>query len=254
MVYHTLRVIPLCTLLHTASLTEWNSDHQLQESRHYISDARVKSIQDILLLQDNYSSHVPHNPQSNEPKQGLRAHLDHSNPPYSQQYPQHDSSRYRPHNTQGYEIYEQPDLPESNSKQNAFQQPSVGYLWIPGSTPSQEFAYLQHKKHSVHHIQHRKPSELLGNTAGMSESGGVSNYPYTNMRPDKLTYQATPPQSQGTATLLSHSLPKFHAPQYLLPMIPAEVLAHLQIGQRSVNPAAALLLAASLNQLPIITA
>lgn len=239
-------VLPFCALLQTAILAQWNCDLQVQESRNFLSDARVRSIQDILLLHDNYSPNTPHNPQSN----GYRPDED-INPPYTHQYPRSEGIRYRPHQTQGYEIYEEPDLPGSNTQQSTSLQTSNGYSWIPDPTSSKGNVNLQKMK------------------TGLSEPG-LSYYPYIFVRSQgdgkiqkikpsvpsvKLAHQGTPTQFQGNVGVLTNShVSRGHYLQAMT-VIPAQVLErpHIPHGaQPSVNPLAALLLTSSLSQLPLV--
>ncbi|XP_021932760.1 uncharacterized protein LOC110836176 [Zootermopsis nevadensis] len=229
MVSHAVFVLPVCALLQTASPTHCNRDLQVQESRNFISDARVKSIKDILLLRDNYSANAPQNSLSNVLHHGYRPHQEDINRPFMHQQPRSESSRYRPRQqTQSYEIYEKPDLPDSNPQQNIFLQPS--YAWIPDSTSSKINMNLQEIRPSI------------------SESN-LSYYPYIIMRSQedgkkqkikssvpgvKLAHQGAPTHLQGNAGVS----PSSHVSrgQYLqaLTLLPGQILEHPQIPHSSV--------------------
>jgi hypothetical protein len=248
MVTHVLFMLLFCALLRTASLNQWKCDLQVQESRNFLSEAKVKSIQDILLLRDSYSPNTPHNPQSSLPHHDYRPHQD-INPSYIGllHYPGSVSSRYRPHQTQGYEIHEEPDLPGTSVLS------SDAYMWIPDSASAKGNLNLQKMK------------------PGLSASD-LSYYPYTavtlhgdgkkhKIQPSvpsvKLTYQGTPTQFQGNMDILPNS--RVSSGQHLQAptVVPAQVIErpHTPHGtQPRVNRLAALLLASSLSQLPVISA
>jgi len=242
-----------CALLHTASLTGWNPDLQVQRSRGYVSDAKVKSIQDILLLPDSPSSNSPHIPQNNMPSHGYRSHQKHSNHFSGPQHTVGDSSWYRPHQKKGYEIYEEPEETDSNLQQRTSQQHSRGNLELPSSASSTRKANLQ-----LHRAYGRKPTELLQDAAGVSELGGVSSYHrqgHLNNVEIKsptpgvtLMYQTSPTQFPGNAGVLPN--PHIMYGQYpeILPG-----LTSLRIAQ-GVNPLAAVLLASSLGIPPPVFA
>jgi hypothetical protein len=254
MLSHILCVLLFYTLLHTASLTGWNPDLRGHRSRSYLSEAKVKSIQDILLLQDSYSPTTPHIPQSNVPSHGYRSHQKH-NPLNGPQYTVSDSSGYRPYQKNGYEIYEEPDDPGSNVEQTASQQPNSGHLGLPSSTLSTRKANLQ-----VHQIYRGKPTELLEDAVGVPEPGGVSSYQrpqaHLNNKDIKppaprvtLMYQTAPTQFQGNVGIL----PNFHGSYGQYPET-LSGLTGLRLAQ-GVNPLTALLLASSLGiPVPIIAA
>jgi hypothetical protein len=260
-----LRIASLCTLLHTVSPSGWNSDLQVQESRNYLSDARVKSIQNNLLLHDTYAPSTRHNPQSNMPSHDYRPRQDESTPTYRPQNPRTDSSKYRPHQTQGYETYEEPDEPSTNLQQSSFQVHSSGSTRLSDSTVSKGNMNYQKNKSTVHQIYHRKPIGLLENTHDVSVIEGSSNYPYIIVRPQgdmrnhrikpsapggTLVYQTAPTESQGNSGVLPNS--HVSLGQYV-ETVP--VLTRVQTPQGTqirVNPFAALLLASSLNSMPII--
>jgi hypothetical protein len=143
MVSHIVCMLLFCTLLHTASLTGWNPDLQVQRSRGYVSEAKVKSIQDILLLPDSHSSNSPHIPQNNMPSHGYRSHQKHNNHLSGPQHTVGDSSWYRPHQKKGYETYEEPEERGSDVQQSAHQQPNSGNLGLPSSALSKRKANLQ---------------------------------------------------------------------------------------------------------------
>lgn len=220
MVSLVLCVASLCTLLQTVSPSGWNPDLQVQESRNYLSDARVKNIQDILLLHDSYEQNAPHNPQINLASHEHRPRQDKRTPAYRPENPRSDSSKYRPHQTQGYEIYEETDLPSANVQQNSFREHSSGNTRLSDPAVSEGSLNYQQKKSAVHQIHHRKPTGLSGNTDGLSVTEGSSNYAYMIVRPQgdvrdlktklsvpgvTLAYQTTPTEFRGNPGFLPNS-------------------------------------------------
>jgi hypothetical protein len=213
-----LCVASLCTLLHTVSPSGWNSDLQVQESRNYLSDARVKNIQDILLLHDSYEQNTPHNPQKNLASLEHRPHQDKRTTAYRPEYPRSDLSKYRPHQMQGYEIYEDTELPSTNVQQSSFREHSNGNTRLLDPAVSEGSENYQKKKSTVHQILHRKPTGLLEGVLSLTE--GSSHYPYLNVRPQgdvrnhrtrlsvpgvKLAYQTTPTEFRGNSGVLPNS-------------------------------------------------
>ncbi|XP_023719223.1 uncharacterized protein LOC111870862 [Cryptotermes secundus] len=259
MVSLLLCVASLCTLLQTVSPSGWNSDLQVQESRNYLSDARVKNIQDLLLLHDNYEQNQPHNPQRNLENLENRPQQHKRTPAYRPEYPTSDLSKYRQHQTQGYEIYEETDLPSTIVQQNSFREHSSGKTQLLDPAVSEGSVNYQKMKSTVHQSLHRKP------TGGLSVTEGLSSYPYMIVRPQgdvgnhkrrlavpgvMLAYQTTPTTFQGSSGVLppnSHaSLGQYvHKMQFL-------TCTDARGHQIRVNPSTALLLASSLNQIPII--
>jgi len=211
-----------------------------------VSEAKVKSIQDILLLPDSPSSNSPHIPQSNMPSHGYRSHQTHSNHFSGPQHTVGDSSWYRPHQKKGYETYEEPEERGSNVQQNSYQQPNNGNLELPSSALSTRKANLQ-----LRPIYGRKPTELLQDEVGLSELGGASSYqrPQGQLKNVEiksqtpgvtLMYQASPTQFPGNVGVFPN--PHIMYGQYpeILPG-----LTGLRIAQ-GVNPLTAVLLASSL--------
>jgi hypothetical protein len=218
-----------------------------------VSEAKVKSIQDILLLPDIPSSNSPHIPQSNIPSHGYRSHQKHSSHLIGPQHAVGVSSWYRPHQKKGYEIYEEPEETDSNLQQSASQQPNSGNLELPSSALSTRKANRQ-----LHHTYGRKPTELLQDAVGVSDLGGVSSYHrhgHLNNVEIKsptpgvtLMYQTSPTQFPGYAGVLPN--PHIMYGQYpeILPG-----LTGLRIAQ-GVNPLTAMLLASSLGIPPPVFA
>jgi hypothetical protein len=224
-----------CVLLRTTSLTRCNRDLQVQESRSFLSDAKVKSIQDVLLLNDSYTPSKPLSPQSNRRHHGYRPHQD-------THQSRSELSRYRQQQKHGYEIYEEPDVPGSNTQRSTSLQPSNGYLWTPAFASSKGNVKLQKMN------------------PGLSEPG-LLYYPYIIVRSQEdgtkqlvkptvsgvqLPYQGTSTQFRGNAGDLLNchvSRGQYHQ---ALSVIPAEVLGSLNGAQPNVSPLAALLLASSL--------
>jgi hypothetical protein len=196
-----------------------------------MSEAKVKSIQDILLLQDSYPP--------NTPSHGYSSHQKHGNPLAGPQHLVSDSSWYSPNQEKGYEIYEESDEPGSNVEKSAFQRPNSGYLGRPSSILSKRKGNLQ-----VHEIYVTKTTEPLENAFGVSESGGVSSYQrqqgHLNNKEvqspaSRVTqiYQTFPTQFQGV-------LPKPRAWYGHYPGTLPGLTAH------GVNPLTAVILASSL--------
>ncbi|GFG29947.1 hypothetical protein Cfor_05463 [Coptotermes formosanus] len=255
MLSHIICVVLFCTLLHTASLTGWNPDLQVQRSRSYLSEAKVKSIQDILLLQDSYSHNMPHIPQTIVPSHGYSSHQKHSNPLNGPQYTVSDSSWYKPYQKKGYEVYEEPDEPGSNVERSSSQQPNSGHLGLPRSPLSTKKANPQ-----IYQADRRKPTVLLENAVDLSEAGGVSSHhrPQGHLTnkdvkfpPPRVTlmyHQTSPTQFQGDVRIL----PQFHVPYGQYPeVLPG--LTGLRMAQ-GVNPLTAVILASSLGLPPPILA
>ena len=254
MVSRIVCVLLFCSLLHTVSLTGWNPDLQVQRSRNYVSEAKVKSIQDILLLPDSPSPNSPHIPQNNMPSHGYRSHQKHSNQFSGPQHTVGDSSWYRPHQKKGYETYEEPEELGGNVQQSASQQPNSGNLELPTSALSTRKA-----NHQLHRIYGRKPTELLQDAVGVSELGGVSrnqraqghlnNVEIKSPTPGvTLMYQTSPTQFPGNVGVFPN--PHIMYGQYpeILPG-----LTGLRLAQ-GVNPLTAILLASSLGIQPPIFA
>lgn len=246
MVSHVVCLLLFCTLLHTASLTGWNPELQVQRSRSYVSEAKVKSIQDILLLPDNPQSNSPHIPQSNLPSHGYRSHQKQSSQFSGPQHTVGDSSWYRPHQKKGYETYEEPEEPGRNVQQNTSQQPNSGNPELPTSALSTRKANLQLRR-----TYGRIPTELLQDGVGVSELGGVSSYQtprgqFNNVEIKSptpgltLMYQTSPTQFPGNVGVLPN--PHIMYGQYpeILPG-----LTGLRVSQ-GVNPLTAVLLASAL--------
>jgi len=254
MVSHIVCMLLFCTLLHTASLTGWNPDLQVQRSRGYVSEAKVKSIRDILLLPESPSSNSPHIPQTNTPSHGYRSHQKHNSHLSGTQHTAGDSSWYRPHQKKGYETYEEPEEPGSNVQHSASQQQNSGNLELPSSALSTRKANLH-----LHRTYGRKPTELLQDAVGVSELGGVSSYQRPNGHLNNveiksptpgvtLMYQTSPTQFPGNVGVLPN--PHIMYGQY------PEMLAGLtglRIAQ-GVNPLTAVLLASALGIPPPIFA
>lgn len=250
MVSFVLCVASLCTLLHIVSPSGWNADLQVHESRNYLSDARVKNIQDILLLHDSYEKNTPHNSQRNLASLEHRPHQDKMTPAYRPEYPRSDLSKYKPQ-TQGYEIYEETELPSTNVQQSSFREHSGGSTRLLDPAASEGSVNYQKTKSTVHQIHHRKPTGLL-------VTEGSPNYAHMIVRPQgdvknhrtrlsvpgvMLAYQTTPTEFPGNPQAsLGHHV-------HQCPFSRAQVPQGTQI---SVSPSAALLLASSLNQIPVI--
>jgi hypothetical protein len=211
-----------------------------------VSEAKVKSIQDILLLPDSASSNLPHISQSNVPSHGYRSHQKHSNQLRGPQHTVSDSSWYRPDHKKGYEIYEEPEEPGSNLHQSASQQPNIGNLGLPTSTLSTRKANLQFR-----HTHSRKPTELLEDAVGVSELGGVSSYQrprgYLNDVEIKsptpgvtLMYQTSPTHFPGNVGIFPNPHVMYGQYPEILPG-----LTGLRLAQ-GVNPLTAAILASSL--------
>lgn len=249
MLSHIVCVLLFCTLMHAASFPEWNHDLQLQRSRSYMSEAKVKSIQDILLLQDSYPPNTPHIQQNLLPSHGYSSHQKHGNPLAGPQHLVSDSSWYSPNQEKGYEIYEESDEPGSNVEKSEFQRPNSGYLGRPSSILSKRKANLQ-----FHQIYGTKTTDPLENAFGVSESGGVSSYQrqqgHLNNKEvqspaSRVTqiYQTFPTQFQRNLSVL----PKPRAWYGQYPGTLPGLTAH------GVNPLTAVILASSLGiQTPVV--
>jgi hypothetical protein len=244
MVSDIVCVLLFCTLLHTASLTGWNPDLRLQGSRNYVSEAKVKSIQDILLQPDSSASNLPHFPQSNAPSQGHRSHQKYNN--HGPQHTVSDSSWYRPHQKKGYEIYEEPEEPGSNLQQSVSQQPNTGNLGLPYSALSTGKTNLQ-----VHRLYSRKPTELLEDTVAVSELGDASRYQRPRGHLDEVEIKSLTPgltlMYQTSPTHFPGNVGGFPNPHIMYGQYPEILpgLTGLRLAQ-SINPLTAVMLASSL--------
>jgi hypothetical protein len=188
------------------------------------------------------------------PSHGYRSHQKHSNHLSGPQHTVVDSSWYRPHQKKGYETYEEPEETGSNVERSASQQPKSGDLGMPISALSTRNANLQ-----LHHIDGRKPTELLEDAVGVSELSGVSSYQrpqghLNNVEIKSLTpgvtlmYQTSPTQFPGNVGV-------FPNPHIMYGQYPDMLrgLAGLPIAQ-GVNPLTAMLLASSLGIPPPVFA
>lgn len=211
-----------------------------------MSEAKVKNIQDILLLPDKSSPNSPQIPQSNVPSHGYRSHQKHSNQLSGPQSTVSDSSWYRPQLRKGYEIYEEPDEPGGNVQPSASQQKNSGNLRLLSSDLPTRKDNLQFLR-----MYGRKPTEILEDAVGVSEFGGVSSYQrpqgYLNnveiQSPTSgvtLMYQTAPGQFPGNVGVFPN--PHIMYGQYP-EILPA--LAGLRLAQ-GVNPLTSMILASSL--------
>jgi hypothetical protein len=211
-----------------------------------VSDAKVKSIQDILLQPDSSSSNLPHIPQSNAPSHGYRSHQKHSN--HGPQHTVSDSSWYRPQQKKGYEIYEESEEPGSKLQQSASQQPNTGIPGLPISALSTRKTNLQ-----GHRLYSRKPTELLEDAVGVSSyqrpPGHLNDVEIKSLTPGvTLMYQTSPTHFPGNVGVF----PNHHVMYGQYPEI-LPGLAGLRLAQ-GVNPLAAAILASSLGIPPPVLA
>jgi hypothetical protein len=187
-----LVVASLCKLLPSVSPSGRSADLELQESRNHLSDARVKSIQDILLLRDSYVPNTSHSPDSNLATRDHKTRQDVSTTAYRPEHPRIDPSRFRAQPTGGYEIYEEPDVPSTNAERSPFQ----GYS--TGKTRLSSLAVAEGKS-TVHQIDRRKPT-------GLAVPEGSSQYPHVIVRPqgdlrNHRTELSAPTELRGNSQL-----------------------------------------------------
>jgi hypothetical protein len=97
-------------------------------------------------------------------------------PEYRQEHPRGDLSNYRPHQTRGYEIYEDSDLPTINVQQSSFREHSSGNTRLLDPAISEGSVNYQKQKSAVRQIYHGKPT-------GLSVTEGLTEYPYAIVRP-----------------------------------------------------------------------
>jgi hypothetical protein len=192
----------------------------------------VKNIQDILLLHDSYEQNTPHNPQRNLASHENRPRQDKRTPAYRPQYPRSDSSKYRPHQTQGYEIYENPDLPSTNVQQSSFRKHSSGNTRLSEPAVTEESVGYQKKKSTLHSTHHREPTGLIED--GLSVAQGSLNYPYMIVRPQgdvrnhrtklsvpgvTLAYQTTPTEFRKNSGVPPNSHVSFGQYVHTVPLV-----------------------------------
>ncbi|PSN32526.1 hypothetical protein C0J52_24775 [Blattella germanica] len=155
--------------------SQWNSDLQVQESRNKVSETRVKSIQDILLLPDEPPP-LPPKHYNERPRMPPKHQNLHYQPPPPQYTPQQYGSLSNYENGQhnyapSYTFSHHQSLDDfSNPRQRPYHTqnylPGNGYQIYEVPDPPDEIRgiYPQHIRHQYRHEQNVQPTTYNGNS------------------------------------------------------------------------------------------